>query len=338
MNLGRKIFLHAIIWIALIAFLVVISNRRGEGPSYQTVVSFGYFGLINITIFYINYLLVLPLLLRTRRYWACAISIIVLIIVFGFVKLGMALYFKDVLWDGRGDMDQEFNMKRYYLSTLFVSGFIVFISTTIKFMGDWFVNEKERRTLANEKLTAELAFLRSQINPHFLFNCLNNIYSLAYQKSDSTAAAVMKLSEIMRYMLYESNDSRVELSREIGYLENFIELQKLRFKGNAYVELEVSGVEPDQQIVPLILIPFVENAFKHGDCSDPEFPIRIAIAVRDNRLHFSITNRVTCQNKDETGGIGLINVQRRLDLLYPGKHQLNISRNGVYSAELSLNL
>ena len=200
-------------------------------------------------------------------------------------------------------------MQRYYLSTLFVSGFFVFISTTIKFMGDWFVNEKERRTLANEKLSAELAFLRSQINPHFLFNCLNNIYSLAYQKSDRTAEAVLKLSEIMRYMLYESNDSRVELSREIGYLENFIELQKLRFKGNVYVELTVSGVEPHQQIVPLILIPFVENAFKHGDSTDPQSPIQIRISVRENRLNFSITNRMSCQNKDETGGIGLVNVQ-----------------------------
>ncbi len=338
MNLGRKIFLHAIIWVALIAFLVVISNRRGEGLTYGTVVSFGYFGLVNITLFYVNYLVVLPIFLRTRRYWACAISIIALIIVFGFIKLGMAVYFKDVLWSGEQKMTENPDFRRYYLSTLFVSGFFVFISTTVKFMGDWFVNEKERRTLANEKLTAELAFLRSQINPHFLFNCLNNIYSLAYQKSDRTAEAVMKLSEIMRYMLYESNDSRVELSREIGYLENFIELQRLRFKGNVYVELTVSGVEQQQQIVPLILIPFVENAFKHGDSSDPEFPIRINIAVRESRLTFSVTNRMNCQNKDETGGIGLVNVQRRLDLLYPGKYRLNISRNGIYSAELSLNL
>ncbi|HEY0899723.1 MAG TPA: sensor histidine kinase, partial [Sphingobacteriaceae bacterium] len=293
---------------------------------------------VNITLFYLNYLVVLPKFLNARRYWACATSIIALIIIFGFIKLGIAVYFKDAIWMKESSkMTQEAYMQRYYLSTLFVSGFFVFLSTTVKFMGDWFVNEKERRTLANEKLTAELAFLRSQINPHFLFNCLNNIYSLAYQKSDRTAEAVMKLSEIMRYMLYESNDSRVELSKEIRYLENFIELQKLRFKGNSYVELGVSGVEPHQQIVPLILIPFVENAFKHGVSTDAEDPIRIHIAVHENELKFTISNRMCIQNKDETGGIGLMNVQRRLDLLYPGKHQLNISNgDGIYSAELSL--
>jgi two-component system, LytTR family, sensor kinase len=336
MNLGRRIFLHAIIWIALIAFLVVISNRRGEGIAYSTLVNFGYFGIVNITIFYINYVGILPFFLKTRRYWTCAISIIALIIVFGFIKLGIAVYFKDVIWIKEHKMDHPTYIQRYYMSTLFVSGFFVFISTAIKFMSDWFVNEKERRVLANEKLTAELAFLRSQINPHFLFNCLNNIYSLAYQKSDHTAEAVMKLSEIMRYMLYESNDSRVELSKEIRYLENFIELQKLRFKGSTYVELSVAGVESHLQIVPLVLIPFVENAFKHGDSADPDNPIRIRISVTGDELQFSITNRVSSQNKDETGGIGLVNVQRRLDLLYPGKYHLNISRNGIYSAQLSL--
>lgn len=335
MNLGKKIFLHGIIWVALVAFLMVISYR-GDGITYAAVINFGYFGIVNIAIFYINYLLILPSFLKTRRYWACAVSIIALIVVFGFIKLGMAMYFRDVIWMKESKMSPNIYLQKYYLSTLFVSGFFVFISTTVKFMGDWFINEKERRILANEKLSAELAFLRSQINPHFLFNCLNNIYSLAYQKSDQTAEAVMKLSEIMRYMLYESNDSRVELSKEIRYLENFIELQKLRFKGNAYVELGVSGVEPHQQIVPLILIPFVENAFKHGVSTDPDNPIRIRIAIQENELKLAITNKMSSQNKDETGGIGLINVQRRLDLLYPGKYQLNISDNGVYSAELSL--
>ena len=336
MNLVRKIFLHAIIWLALIAFLMIISNR-GEGIGYSAVITFGYFGIINISIFYINYLLILPRFLNARRYWACAISIVLLIVVFGFVKLGVAAYFQEIIWMKESKVEPRVYMQRYYLSTLFVSGFFVFVSTTVKFMVDWFVNEKERRALTNEKLSAELAFLRSQINPHFLFNCLNNIYSLAYKKSEKTPEAVLKLSEIMRYMLYESNDSKVELSKEIRYLENYIELQKLRFKGNAYVEFCVSGGDVNQQIVPLILISFVENAFKHGIANDPENPIKILIAVREGELTFTIKNKESNQNKDETGGIGLINVQRRLDLLYPGKHALNISSTeGAYTAELSL--
>ncbi|HEY1025410.1 MAG TPA: histidine kinase, partial [Sphingobacteriaceae bacterium] len=162
------------------------------------------------------------------------------------------------------------------------------------------------------------------------------IYSLSYQKSDKTPEAILKLSEIMRYMLYESNDSTVELSKELRYLENFIELQKLRFKDNT-VDFTQTGDIRDQRIAPLILIAFIENAFKHGIANDPQNPIRIHIEVCDGALKFNVVNKESKQNKDETGGIGLINVQRRLDLLYPEKYDLNISTaDGVYTAELSL--
>ncbi|HXI00461.1 MAG TPA: sensor histidine kinase [Sphingobacteriaceae bacterium] len=339
MNIFKKIFLHGIIWTALIAVIMVIATR-GQSVRYQTIVIFGYYGLINILIFYINYLLILPTFLNARRYWACAISILVLIIAFGFAKTGIAIIFKEfLLVRGPKAAVYNVNLRDYFLSTLFVSGFFVFMSTAIKFMMDWFVNEKERRGLENEKLIAELAFLRSQINPHFLFNCLNNIYSLSYQKSEKTPEAILKLSEIMRYMLYESNDPRVDLGKEIRYLENFIELQKLRFKSDFYVQLNIEGSNVHQQIVPLVLISFVENAFKHGVITDPENPIKINIVIDIGRLIFMIENKTSVQNKDVTGGIGLSNVRRRLDLLYPEKYTLDITHNdGFYTAKLSIDL
>lgn len=337
MNVFRKIFLHGIIWLALIAIIMVISTR-GLTIRYQTIVIFGYYGLINIMIFYINYLVILPTFLNARRYWACAVSILVLIIAFGFAKTGLALFFKDyVLVHASRGAAYNVNLRDYFLGTLFVSGFFVFMSTAVKFMMDWFVNEKERRVLENEKLIAELAFLRSQINPHFLFNCLNNIYSLAYQRSEKTPEAILKLSEIMRYMLYESNDLRVDLGKEIRYLENFIELQRLRFKEEFQVQLTVSGDNMDQKVVPLVLISFVENAFKHGIVTDPESPVKIDIVIETGKLVFKVKNKTSVQNKDDTGGIGLSNVRRRLDLLYPEKYALTISHNsGSYSAELFL--
>lgn len=339
MNIFRKIFLQGVIWTALITIIMVISNR-GLNIRYQTIVIFGYYGLLNIMIFYINYLIILPTFLNARRYWACAVSILVLIIVFGFAKTGLALLFKDyVLVRASRGSGYSINLRDYFLGTLFVSGFFVFMSTAVKFMMDWFVNEKERRILENEKLIAELAFLRSQINPHFLFNCLNNIYSLAYQKSDKTPEAILKLSEIMRYMLYESNDLRVDLGKEIRYLENFIELQKLRFKEESHVQLTISGDNLNQKVVPLVLISFVENAFKHGVITDPENPITIDIVIETGKLVFKIKNKTSVQNKDDTGGIGLSNVRRRLDLLYPEKYSLSISHNkDFYSAELFLDL
>jgi LytS/YehU family sensor histidine kinase len=140
-------------------------------------------------------------------------------------------------------------------------------------------------------------------------------------------------------MLYESNDPRVDLEKEIRYLENFIELQRLRFKGDLYVDLRVIGGHLQQSIVPLILISFVENAFKHGVITDPATPIKISIEIEIGKLVFMISNRTNTQNKDETGGIGLMNVRRRLDLLYPEKYSLTISKkDGYYTAELSLDL
>uniref|UniRef100_UPI003D7FB5BC sensor histidine kinase n=1 Tax=Pedobacter sp. TaxID=1411316 RepID=UPI003D7FB5BC len=212
-------------------------------------------------------------------------------------------------------------------------------SALIKFAVDWFGNERVQRQLESEKKDMELQFLKSQLNPHFLFNSLNNIYSLAYQKSDKTADAVLKLSEIMRYMIYESNDSWVSLSKELDYVKSFIELQKLRFKDGAAVELQVSGEIDDQPIIPLILIAFVENAFKHGVANDPTDPIRINLIANQKILHFSITNKKNNFNKDEVGGVGLNNVERRLQLLYPERYRLNIVNTAThYTSELMLDI
>ena len=206
-------------------------------------------------------------------------------------------------------------------------------------MADWFLNEKIKTNLENEKLIAELAFLKSQINPHFLFNSLNNIYSLAYQNSGKTPEAILKLSEIMRYMLYESNENKVALSDEIRYLKNYIELQKLRFKDMTYIKFGINGNVQDQTITPLVLISFVENAFKHGLATDEENPISIILNVEPDKLFFQITNKKSSQNKDDTGGIGLQNVKRRLDLIYKDQYRLHIDDiNDMYNCELYLNL
>jgi LytS/YehU family sensor histidine kinase len=234
----------------------------------------------------------------------------------------LAYLFKETILLRAG---QQITFSRYFLGAFLTGVFFAFLSTAFKFSVDWFLNEKVRKNLENEKLIAELAFLKSQINPHFLFNSLNNIYSLTYQKSDKASEAVMKLSEIMRYMLQESNEPTVKLSREIRYLENYIELQKLRFKSKAYIDFIITGDIAEQSIAPLILIAFVENAFKHGDVSDASSPIRIRIEIANNILQFELWNKKSGQNKDETSGIGLNNVRRRLELLYTQRYTLSIN-------------
>ncbi len=299
------------------------------------LVIFLLFPLINISLFYLNYLLLIPQFLNKKRYGIYAVAIVVAVILYGFFKYGVALIFKQyVLMRVKGHVT---GFGSYFLSTVFTSLVFLFLSAALKFTVDWFLNERIQRDLENQRLSAELAFLKSQINPHFLFNSLNSIYSLAYQRSETTPEAILKLSEIMRYMLYECNENKVDLAKELQYLQSYIDLQKIRFGNKAFIDFKIEGEVGNQQIVPLLLIAFIENAFKHGVASNQLTPIRLLIEVDEAHLHFYIQNKKHTNYRDASGGIGLNNVKRRLDLLYPEKYNLEIrDETDTYTVELSL--
>jgi two-component system LytT family sensor kinase len=338
------LILHLIFWLFMVTLCIVgIVNSKEPWGTYVIVVGFGYYGVINVSLFYINYTLLIPELIKSRKmYWWYVLSIAALILVMGLIKTVIASLNSDIVLtfiNNRTNKKEFIDINTYAIRTIFTSGFFIVISSLLKFAVDWFANDRIQRNLESEKKDMELQFLKSQLNPHFLFNSLNNIYSLAYQKSDKTADAVLKLSEIMRYMIYESNDSWVSLRKEIEYVQSYIELQKLRFKDGAAVELSLNGEIDNQQIVPLILISFVENAFKHGIANDPKNPIKIHIIANQKILHFSITNKKNNHNKDEVGGVGLNNVERRLQLLYPDRYKLNIVNSAThYTSELMLDI
>ncbi|WP_442794433.1 sensor histidine kinase [Pelobium manganitolerans] len=341
MNRLQKLTLHLMVWLFLITLFTFVATGGFESSRGVYILFIG-LSVFNVVIFYLNLYVLIPLTLDKRRFFLWMMGCLGIVLVFLAIKYGFTFYVYKMsglkLVSSQKEMVFSEPAKQL-LSTFITNGFFVFLSTVYKFTVDWFFNEREKTELEKQKLTAELAFLKSQINPHFLFNSLNNIYSLAYQKSDAAPNAILKLSEIMRYMLYESNDSKVSLEKEIGYLKSFIELQKLRFKGDAQVVLEIEGQVAQQQIVPLLLISFVENAFKHGLATDKNHPIHINISVFEDNLMFTIKNRKNLQNKDQTGGIGMINVVRRLDLTYPGKYKLNVeNREEDYFSELYLNL
>lgn len=333
--------LHFMVWVFLITLFTFVATAGFEA-SKGVYILFVTLSILNLTIFYSNLYFLIPLTLDKRKFFIWMLGCLAIIVSFLAIKYGFTFYMYKL--SGLKMISKEKEMffsepEKVLFSNFITNGFFIFLSTVYKFTVDWFFNEREKSELEKQSLTAELAFLKSQINPHFLFNSLNNIYSLAYQKSEATPDAILKLSEIMRYMLYESNDNRVSLEKEIVYLKSFIELQKLRFKGKAYVDLEVEGQVSELNIVPLILISFVENAFKHGLATDEKNPIHINIAVFENNLLFTIKNRKNTQNKDMTGGIGMTNVKRRLDLTYPGNYKLTIeNREHDYYSELYLNL
>lgn len=167
---------------------------------------------------------------------------------------------------------------------------------------------------------SELDFLKSQINPHFLFNSLNNIYSLIYHRSEHALTAVDKLSGLLRYMLYEKS-TKVPLRKEIDYIQNFIDLQKMRYNFEFPLDLILNIEDPEVEIAPLILIPFLENAFKHGQYSPGGVPLKVHLSASKTALLFNVCNAKNNSQKDNSSGIGLENVRRRLDLLYPGSYE-----------------
>ncbi len=338
MKKGWQIFFHSLFWICTIAFFTLIVHNNSKISAEGLGVIFVLYGGINIGLFYLNFLVLIPLFLNRKKYRRYILSVLLVMLALGFVKYGIGLCFKEfVLIRDKGAMVIGF--ASYYTSAFFTSLLFVFLSTVLKFTLDWFLNERIQRDLETQRLSAELSFLRSQINPHFLFNSLNSIYSLAYQKSESTPEAILKLSEIMRYMLYECNDNKVDLSKELTYLQNYIDLQKIRFANRAFVDFEINGTISNQQIVPLILISFIENAFKHGVANNPDTPIFIRMTVTADKLDFVIQNKKHTFNKDDAGGIGLNNVKRRLDILYHDRYKMNIiSTPDTYSCELSLYL
>ena len=313
----------------------MVTHNNSKISFAGIMVIFVGYGILNIGLFYLNFLYLIPRYLDKKRYRFYTFTLLSWLIGLCLVKYGIALLFRQYIL--MHDNGRQLGFGVYFLSAALTGIFFLFLSTALKFSIDWFLNERIQRDLENQRLSAELAFLKSQINPHFLFNSLNSIYSLAYQRSDTTPDAILKLAEIMRYMLYESNDNKVDLSKELQYLQNYIDLQKIRFGKNAYVEFKIMGKVDGQKIVPLLLIAFIENAFKHGVANDPASPIKLLINLDNTQLHFYMENKKHTNNRDTEGGIGLNNVKRRLDLLYPGKYSLTIhDETDIYTCELSL--
>jgi len=337
------LIVNLLFWLLVgIVIILLVIDSKNKPDWFELWVMFGYYGIINVSLFFINSLILIPDIIKKRQQtWLYLFLILGLMVVSVVIKLGIALMYPEIVLEHKRQSGElvRTSYVEYIVRSFFLSGFLVVISSLLKFATDWFSNERIQRNLESQKKDMELQFLKSQLNPHFLFNSLNNIYSLAYQKSDKTADAILKLSEIMRYMIYESNDSWVALSKEVEYVQSYIELQKLRFKDGAAVELTLNGEIDNQHVVPLILISFVENAFKHGVANDPEDPIRINIIANQKILHFSITNKKSKTNKDAMGGVGLNNVERRLQLLYPDRYKLNIVNSAThYTSELMLDI
>jgi two-component system, LytTR family, sensor kinase len=227
---------------------------------------------------------------------------------------------------------------KFPISTTMTFLLVFMVSTGIRIINSWFKSERQKNMAERERYLAEISALKSQLNPHFLFNTLNSIYYLARKNSDSTPDIVLKLADLMRFVLTETKAEFISLAKEVECIRQYIDLQKLRLTDKTTVTFENEGEIMDQKIAPLLLLPFVENAFKYGVSPRTSSAIAIYLSINKNRLSFIVRNaKVNPASVNESTGTGLRNVRQRLQLSYPGNHALKIQETEkIYAVELKI--
>ena len=327
-----KFAIHGFFCLLIFAWVIYFLHSKNT-LSFSKLADSSLGLMLMMSIFYFNWYILIPTYLAKNHILMYIICVLATLCVIALVQSPLDYYIFPEFNQSMAALYTPERLLQYMLSGLV----IIFISSGLKVTGNYIRNERRNKILENQKLATELAFLKSQVNPHFLFNTLNNIYSLAYKQSPETPDAIMKLSLLMRYMLYESNDNLVSLQKEVEHLQNFIDLQKLRLREQTIIKFRTEGDLESKQIAPMLLMTLVENAFKHGLVSKNEIGISLDLKVTDQELLFSTVNNTSSHKKGAFGGIGLENMKQRLHLLYPGRHKLTFEeRDGTFYASLKL--
>jgi len=277
-----------------------------------------------VSAFYLNALVLIPRLVYSRKYLQFAgLHLLVFSVLLTVLRLFFLL----------GLVQRISDWRSIFLGYLFFYLFIVATSTAYQVIRDRIRSDRQARERENENLKTELLFLRNQVSPHFMFNVLNNMVSLARKQSPLLEPSLIKLSSLLRYMLYETDDERVPLEKEVEYLQSFIDLQRQRFGDKIKVTVAMNEIDNSYAIEPMLLIPFVENAFKHGTGLVQDGHIDIRLKAERDLLCFSVGNKYdsgSFEVKDKSSGIGLPNVKRRLNLLYGKAHRLEIDKSAEW--------
>lgn len=282
--------------------------------------------------FYINYSVLIPYLLLKKRTLFYLLSIGIILLMSYNISISVP----------NADSVQNPELRYVVLRVFPIILTLIFllIGIAIRVYQEWATNEKKKTLVQAEKNLSELEALKNQINPHFLFNSLNSIYSLTVKKSNDAPEAVIMLSELMRYMLYQTNDEFVMLTNELDYIKNYVSLQKMRLIDQKHVELYIKGNVTTQKIRPLLFVSIIENAFKYGTSYDGKTRIKMLIEVNGDSLHFQCENSLTNKkSQSENSGIGLQNTIERFELLYPNNHKIKIQEvDNTFKVNIELTL
>lgn len=337
----RILFFHILIWMLFIFSPLAISNGIFK-------VDYVYFfkSIALVALFYINYFLLVPNFLLKRQTLLYIIIIFAIILGVGFIitvfepsHLPRFVDFPDkgrIEFMKKHDNDIRFRM---FPNTAVITLHLL-VSAVLRIYLEWDESKKRQIESETEKKTSELNFLKAQLNPHFFFNSLNTIFSLSIKKSEKTPVAILNLSDLMRYMLYETNKDKVKLQEEITYIENYIELQKLRLASNNKIIFEVEGTTKNIFVPPLLFISFIENAFKYGVNPGKQNEIIVKFHIKEKDIKLLVVNDIYTELRNEdSSGLGIENTVKRINLYFPNRNSLNLyEKDNKFYVELKLDL
>ncbi len=364
-----NVSIHIAVWACFFLLPYIFSPQPqniSANINKHLVVLYVVINIFLLGFYYINTLMLIPKLLFNKNILVYCLIIVVFFIAYLYVPREITfkltgetkeMLYKQYLTDRKqSEIKIEKNISNsnlqnitnpdqktiiYYPGSFVVFFLVLTIGICSKAIGQWMNMERTKEQIEHQKVNAELAFLKSQVNPHFFFNTLNNIYSLAVTQSNKTAVSILKLSSIMRYMLTEVQEEKTFLLHEIEHINNYLELQMVRLTDKVKVNFKVEGNIDGIQIAPLILIPFIENAFKYGVSTIDESEVLINLKASNKIIQFTVSNTIvqSRNSMQNSTGIGIKNVKRRLDLLYTNKYVLTTTKsNHNFNVYLELNL
>jgi two-component system LytT family sensor kinase len=320
----NRIFLHTLFWVAHVVFYATLWGSFEENYEQTFLEQLMFLpGQMLFTYFVLYFLL--PRYILKGQYTAFTIIFLISSFAVGTLQRYIAFQIDYPLYYPEALKDPFFYFPK--IVKFFVNIYpVVFTALTIKLLKYWYANQQAQQILTKEKLEAELKFLKTQIHPHFLFNTLNNLYALTLKKSEKAPEMVLKLSELINYMLYECAADEVPLSKEVKFIQNYISIERMRYGDKLELDVRVSGDTSSVYIAPMIILPFVENCFKHGASEELQQGwVTVQIEATTETILIKVENsKAHTENNHNGTGIGVQNVKRRLSLLYPNRHELKI--------------
>lgn len=333
MKTKQLLFLHFFYWFLVFAKNIISFLTFDKGMLHILTLTIFVASFLG---FYVNYFFIVPRFFNPKRLYMTIIGFFVGVFFFVLFRYSLEEILLFKLFGFRNYAEGT-SLGFYFFDNIYYSSLTIFVSTSLWLFTYYSKLEAERAQLIEERKNAQLQALKTQINPHFIFNTLNNIYSLVYQNSEKALPAIEELGQLLRYSTKDLEKDFITLDKEIGYLDSLIELEKLRIKKPELLNVEKKLLYPKLNISPMLLVPFVENAFKHGDFRNNGFDMKIS--DHNKVLHFYLSNFKKERMKDAVSGIGIENVRKRLEILYPKKYELNmIETETNFTVDLKIDL